>query len=986
MFEASSPAQPTTEQLDRWLAEAIGLHSKWEFAQARSLYETILREQPGHPDANHNLGVLLAVQLLQPKEALPYFEAALNTAPRQAQFWFSYVDALIKAESFDMAEQVLPMARMYGLDEARHERLLQDLQQARAASLAIFPAQAAAVPAHSSAPQRTGARKAVSVARRQADPPPRELQPVIDMFNSRDYAAGLKAAKRLSHRFPTSGSVWKLVGALEQQMGHTNEALGAKRRAADLLPQDAEAHCNLGNTLVAQGLLEEACESFARALELDDGYAEAHFNYANALAEMGHVPQAEAQYRRACELGPAWADAHSNLGFLLRQQGRLQEAAESYERALGAAPGDPVVLQNLGIVKSAQGLVDEALYCFKAAVAASPASADLQGAYGEMLHVMGRLSAAESAFRRALQLQPDHPVALRRLGHLLHHQGRLKEAETCLRRCHALNPDDMVILFEVGSNLSDQKRWDEALQVFRDVIARKPDFAEAHINLSKALYEKGDLANAAMEVEASLRTLPNVAQLHSNLGVINTMQGRVDVAICSFRRALEIDPDFDFARSCMLYALSHSTEVKQDELTREHLLFGDRIVQRVGNRLRRQHSNDPSPERTLRIGFVSADFRQHAMAKFFIPFIEAFSKRPEFVCYAYYNHAARDVDTEAIERHFAVWRPVVGLSDERLAAQIEEDSIDILIDLSGHTAGNRLAMFGSKPAPLQVTWGGYPGTTGVRAIDYRLLEHGYMDPTTFAAQFVEHMAELPAVSAFHGLESMPDVNDAPVLKDGYLTFGSFNRLSKINREVIAAWCRVLRALPDSRLLMAGMTGTGAPPQVLDWFVQEGIDVARLTFHPRTNFYTYLNLHREVDVCLDTFPYTGGTTTNHALWMGVPTLTVAGDTYPSRQSAMFLRRVGLERGFVADSVDGLLAQSLYWAQHAHQLQAIRSRLRVHLLRTHEMHLDVVVAGVSQALRVMWGRWCAGEPPRSLRVEYEDIGIGRLPSLIQEEMHS
>ena len=974
------PAPASKAPLDRWLADAMQCHARWQFDEARSLYEAVLQEEPGHPDANHNLGVLLAVQLLRPKEALPYFEAALSTASKQPQFWYSYIDALTKAESFDMAQQVLPLAQIYGLDDARYEQLARDLAQARSGEQVVSPVVASPV---AGVPVRLGVRKAPTALHRQSDPPSRELQPVIDLFNRKDYAAGVKLAKRLSHRFPASGAVWKLLGAMEQQLGRLPEALVAKRRAAQLLPGDAEAHCNLANTLVAHGLFDEARASFEQSLQLDDGYAEAHFNFANALVEMHQWPEAEAEYRRACELAPGWADAHSNLGFLLKKQERLAESAESYLQALAAAPGDPVVLQNLGIVRSAQGLTVEALQCFKAAVTSSPASADLQGAYGEILHAMGWLSAAETAFRRALQLQADHPTALRRLGHLLQHQGRLKEAETCLRRCHALQPDDVVILFEVGTNLSEQKRWDEALQVFREAIALKPDFAEAHINLSKALYERGDLTSAAREVQASLSVLPDVAQLHSNLGVINTMQGRVDEALGNFRRALELNPDFDFARSCMLYALSHSTDVDLEALTREHLLFGERISQRVGNRVCTAHSNDRNPERALRIGFVSADFRQHAVAKFFIPFMEAFGKRPEFICHAYYNHAARDMDTEAIERHFAVWHPVVGLSDESLVAQIQEDAIDILIDLSGHTAGNRLAMFGHKPAPVQVTWGGYPGTTGVRSIDYRLVEHAYMDPETFRRQFVEHMAELPAVSAFHGLEAMPDVNDAPVLRNGYLTFGSFNRLSKINREVIAAWCRVLRAQPESKLLMAGMTGAGCPPQMLEWFVQEGIGADRLSFHPRTSFYNYLNLHREVDICLDTFPYTGGTTTNHALWMGVPTLTVAGDTYPSRQSAMFLRRVGLECGVVSTSVDGMLEQSQQWAQHADQLQEIRSRLRGYLLQTHATHLDVVVAGLSQALRVMWRRWCAGQATERLRVEYEDIGIERLPPLMEKQ---
>lgn len=978
MHEAnSSPVLSASARQEKWLADAMQCHAQWRFEEAQALYEMILREQPDHPDANHNLGVLLAVQLLQPVASLPYFEAALNADPRRAQYWFSYLDALIKAESFDMAEQVLPLAQAQGLDDAKCQQLAKDLALAR--SQAGRSSTSSAVGSEvQQQPSRASAGPRV-----QADPAARELQAAIVLFNQKAYSKGLALAKRLSQRFPSSGATWKLLGAIQQQLGNTHEALKSKRKAAQLLPFDPEAHCNLANTLASQGLQEEALASFERALELDDGYALAHFNYANVLAEIGRSDQAEAEYRCASELAPGWADVHSNLGYLLKKQGRLAEAAESYEKALLAAPGDPVILQNLGIVRSTQGQAEEALQCFKAAVTASPASADLQGAYGETLHAMGRLSAAETAFRRALQLQPDHPTALRRLGHLLQHQGRLKEAETCLRRCMALQPDDVVILFELGTNFAAQKRWEDALNVFRDAIARKPDFAEAHINLSQALFEKGDYERAAEEVKASLQVLPEVASLHSNLGVIHTMQGKVDEALGDFRRALELKPDFDFARSCMLYALSHSTDVGHEELTHEHLLFGDRIEQRVGHLMRTSHANDRDPERPLRIGFVSADFRQHAVAKFFIPFIEAFAKRPEFTCYAYYNHAARDIDTEAIERHFAVWRPVVGLSDERLAAQIEEDAIDILIDLSGHTAGNRLAMFGRKPAPIQVTWGGYPGTTGVRAMDYRLVEHGYMAPEVFQRQFVEKMVELPAVSAFHGLESMPDVNDAPVLINGFLTFGSFNRLSKINREVIAAWCRVLRALPASRLLMAGMPGAGAPAQVLEWFEQEGITADRLLFRPRTDFYNYLRLHREVDICLDTFPYTGGTTTNHALWMGVPTLTVAGDTYPSRQSAMFLRRVGLERGFVIDSVDDMVEQSLYWARHAERLQQVRGRLRGHLLHIHSAQLDVVAAGLAQALRVMWRRWCAGDTTQNLRVDYEDIGIQRLPALMEED---
>ena len=968
--------------LDRALAQAMAHHEAWEFDEAEDGYREVLRASPRHADANHNLGVLKAVQLLQPLDALPFLEAALDAEPQRAQFWLSYVDALTKSGLFDAAQQALTLARLQGLEESTINRLSEDLSASQL-PVPVVKGVHWSAPAAKHAPAT--ARPAPSAPKKGVvGPSAKEAQDVVALFNRGEHARGERLALALAKRYPAAGTVWKILGALQQQLGKHDEALQAKRKAAELLPDDAEAHCNLGNTLVSAGLAAEAIGCFERAVALRSGYAQAHFNHGNALLALSLFGQAEAQFRLAREISPGWADAHSNLGFSLKEQHRLAEAAESYSHALAVAPGDPTTLTNLGLIQDAMGLGEEALRCFQQALSKRPDDSGAHGAYGAALHKLGKLSLAENAYRKALRLEPDSLPAFKRLGLLLQQQGRLKEAETCLRRCLIAQPELASAHFDLGTNLIEQKKWDEAEAMLQAALVLKPDYVEAHINLSKVLYERGDFDRAIATVKESLEILPNVPSLHTNLGVSYTMQGFVDEAIACYRRALAIDPDFNYARSCMLYALSHSTKVDVDTLTREHHAFGERALASVAGKIHTEHANDIDPDRPLRVAFVSADLREHAVAKFFTPFIEGFAKRKEFTRYAYYNHAARDRATQAIQQHFDVWRPVVGLSDERLAAQIREDGIDILIDMSGHTAGNRLVMFARHPAPVQATWGGYPGTTGLAAMDYRFVEHFFLESDGFERQFVEKFLQLPAVSPFHGMEAMPDVGEAPCAANGFLTFGSFNRLSKINRDVVAAWCQVLRALPDARLVMAAMPTVGAPPQLREWFDAEGIAAHRVSYHARTHFYDYLRLHAQVDLCLDTFPYTGGTTTNHALWMGVPTLTIAGDIYASRQSAVFLYRVGLHRSCVAKSVGEMVEQAQEWAARPDGLRRVRAGLRPHLQQMHATQLDVVVAGVSRALRRIWQRWCAGQAPEGMVVQYEEIGMKRQPPLEQENL--
>lgn len=933
------------QALEDQLSRAIELQQQWHFEEARLQYEEILRHDPEDADASHNLGVLFAVHLLRPHDALPYFEAALSVDPTRLQFWYSYLDALLKAGVPDMAEHVLSLAASYGLRELQVSSLRRDIYLARASVdelVSAILADTSPLPAPVLPPKQS--------VHLYEDPPARDLQRLLGLFNQKKYEQAIQMAHDLVLRFPTAAVVWTLLGECEQRQGRPEHALQARQEAAALRSDDADAQMALAEALLALEYKEQAREVLQRILVME----------------------------------PEHAQANGKMGLLFKQEGQLDAAVLSYARALCKAPQDPVLLEKFGSLQSALGNEDAALICFKACVQASPDSADLLDVYGQTLCKHGRLSAAEDAFRRALQLHPGHTSALRNLCHLLEQHGRFQEAEAGLLRCAEIDNENPESLYEIGRNLVHQKRDKEALDWLRRAIKAKPDFVAAHVMLSAALGASDKPSEALEEIRDSLRILPNIPHLHTNLGIINMQLSRTDEAIRCFRAALALDRNFVHARSSMLFALSHSTEVDVKTLTREHRLFGKLMEKSVQGQVFQTYTNDRDPDRPLRVGFVSADFRNHAVAKFVIPFFEGLAQCPGVVSYAYVNHGARDQSTLAIQRNMNVWHSVVQWSNEQLAEQIRKDEIDILIDMSGHTAGNRLGVFARHPAPLQVTWGGYPGTTGLKAMDYRFVEHFFLESEGFKSQFTEKFVQLPAVSTFNGLEALVDVSEAPCLVNGFLTLGSFNRLNKISRDVVVAWCRVLKALPDARLLMAAMPANGVPAEVLGWFEREGINMERITFQPRTDFVGYLEMHAQVDLCLDTFPYTGGTTTNHALWMGVPTLTIAGDTYQSRQSAVFLRRVGLERLCVSDSVAGLVEQARIWAAQPQMLNRVRQDLQKHLSQTHAAQRDTVVQGVTYALRHMWQLWCAGQAPQDFRVEYEDIGMVRQSLQLEEVM--
>ncbi|MDO8206582.1 MAG: tetratricopeptide repeat protein [Gallionella sp.] len=574
----------------------------------------------------------------------------------------------------------------------------------------------------------------------------------------------------------------------------------------------------------------------------------------------------------------------------------------------------------------------------------------------------GQHAEAERQTRLLLTRHPASGNAWKVLGVFLHRQG--KEAIAALRKAVECLPDDAEAHNNLASALGDIGRFTESAESCRRALEIKPDSAEAHHNLGTAMLRSEQFDDAVSSCRKALEIKPDYIKAHINLSTALFSLGKLEESELSYRHALQIEPDNAVYQSDFLYVCSNNAKYDAATLFAEHIQFGEQFETPLRANWP-MHTNSRNPERCLQVGIVSGDLYTHAVASFIEPVLSHLAGVEQLSLHAYYNHTIEDAVTQRLQRCFAHWHPIAGLSDIALAEKIQFDGIDILIDLSGHTARNRLLTFARKPAPVQASWMGYPGTTGLSAIDYYLADRFFLPPGEFDSQFTEKIVHLPAIAPFLPSEHAPAVNTLPALSNSYVTFGSFNRLSKINQPVIALWSQLLRALPDSRMVLGGMPEEGKYDTLIKWFAQEGIARERLVFHTRIGMDRYMALHHQVDICLDTFPYNGGTTTLHAQWMGVPTLTLTGCTVAGRPGACILGHVGRD-DFIAHDAADFVQKGLSWAENLAALSDIRAGLRERFANSAMGQPAVVAAGVERGLRIMWQRWCDKLPAESFEV--------------------
>ncbi len=647
------------------------------------------------------------------------------------------------------------------------------------------------------------------------------------------------------------------------------------------------------------------------------------------LLQQGRHGEVEALAATLAARFPGAAQVPHVLGAsrLLRQNDA--GAHEALLRASRLAPGNAQILDLLGVSLFRLGRYEEARLAFEGSLARDPRSYEtLVNASANALDA-GDADGARGYAERAQALRPAGVEAVFAHANALAGAGQAAKAIELYRRAITLDPRSARLFLNLGCALISAGRRREAAQVLRRALELEPDQPLAHLNLGRALHDLGETA---------------AAQRH-------------------FRAASDLDPKLAEAHSAYLFSLAHDEHVSPRQSFDEHVRIGD-LVEAPFRQLQRAHDNDRDPERDLRIGFLSGDLMDHPVANLIEPIWRAM-KGGRCRIHAYSNRSSADAVARRLRELADEWVEVERMSDEALCERIRADRIDILVDLSGHSARHRLTVFARKPAPVQVSWIGYPGTTGMAAIDYRFAR-GLRAEDRLDELTREKIVGFRHRGGFQPAPDAPEVNRLPALASGRVTFASFSRPSKLGDGVLALWSRVLQAVPGSTLLVAAAGDSALQERLSAAFGAQGIGPERLAFRPRLPLPEYLALHHEVDVVLDTFPYSGGTTGYHALWMGVPLLTLAGGTMRQNQSARILDAMGLS-DWIVDSADAYVARARAAADDLPALDRLRSGLRERMQRHLEDTLEASRPQLEEAFRTIWKRWCAGLEPAAFTVD-------------------
>jgi predicted O-linked N-acetylglucosamine transferase (SPINDLY family) len=572
---------------------------------------------------------------------------------------------------------------------------------------------------------------------------------------------------------------------------------------------------------------------------------------------------------------------------------------------------------------------------------------------GNAFRAQGQTDQAIAHYERALSLHPDFAEAHNNLGLALAARGRIDQAIAHYERALSLHPDYAKAHNNLGLALAARGRIDQAIAHYERALSLNPDDALAHNNLGNALRARGQTDQAIAHYERALSLNPDDALAHHNLGSVLMLQGRIDLAFPHYERALSLWPDNVAAYHSLLLILNYATDKDPAAVYAAHLDFARRWEAPLAEFIQ-PPANDLSRERRLRIGYVSCDFRQHSVGYFIEPVL-AHHDHDRFEIFCYSNHLQEDEITERLKSHVDHWRRLVGLSDEQVANQIRADQIDILVDLNGHIGSNRLLVFARKPAPIQVTWLGYPNTTGLSAMDYRLTDR-FADPPGMTEHLhSEKLIRLPeCFSCYQPPRDAPEVSRLPAREKGYVTFGSFNNMAKITPEVIAVWVRILQSIPGSRLTLKNpaLGGNAMQQTVRKTFTESGITPERLELlghdpSPRA----HLERYRSIDIGLDPFPYNGATTTCEALWMGVPVVTLAGQTHAGRVGVSQLSNLGLTE-FIGNTTEEYVAIAVRLARDLDRLSPLRAELRSRMAASPLMEAQRFTKNLERAYREMW----------------------------------
>ncbi|MBS4095597.1 MAG: tetratricopeptide repeat protein [Sulfuricella sp.] len=675
------------------------------------------------------------------------------------------------------------------------------------------------------------------------------------------------------------------------QAGQLAQAEALYRQILQAQPEHADALHLLGVLAHQVGQQEVAVELIGKAIGIFPRSPEYHTNLGEALRAQGQLDQAIASYRRAIQVEPRFATAWNNLGIVLQQQGKNGEAISAYRRAITLKPDFFQALNNLAIALKGSCQTAEAVALYRQALALRDDSPETHNNLGVALREQGEVAEAVAHFQRALALRPDFADAREGLGSCRREQGMLEEAVAAYQDALRINPHLANAWNNLGVTLKALGRPAEAIAALQNALAVAPQLADTYNNLGITLKEQGRLEEATRYLQEAIALKPGYAEACNNLGLVYEIQGLGEEAVAAYRKTLVIDPTLSRTHSNVLFALNYLPRIGVQEIFDEHLRWAETYANPLMPPARPLLHDEGNNSR-LRIGYVSPDFRQHPVSSFFEGVLEQHDAS-HFETFCYSDVTAPDATTARLRALAHHWRDCSGLSDAVLAEQIRHDSIDILVDLAGHTDRNRLLAFARRPAPLQASWIGYFNTTGMAAMDY-FISDVYSSPPDLPQCFIEQLVRLPHTRfCYRPPDYAPPMAELPAQRNGTITFGCFNNLAKLNHEVVALWAEILAAVPDSRLLLKALAlnDAGVGERYREQFSRHGIAPERIELAGYSPHAAMLAQYGEVDIALDPFPFTGGMTTCEALWMGVPVVTLSGETLVSRQSASMLANLG-----------------------------------------------------------------------------------------------
>ncbi|MBS4096880.1 MAG: tetratricopeptide repeat protein [Sulfuricella sp.] len=824
-------------------------------------------------------------------------------------------------------------------------------------------------------------------------PVPASDEQIEVLINSREMAAAHAAVKARLALGSDDADAHFYKGACAMVARHFSAAAQAFATAARLQPDEPRFLVARAAACLASGKARQALIYVNRALVKAPDDLAALVNKVQALNSLQKFSSALPVAERLFELAPELVDASQLRAEVLRHSGRMREAAGWFQKALKLDPDNLLVQVDFSVCRAHLGDWQGALLTINGMIDSLPEDPDQLCRLGIRAQEGGSPHLALQFFKRSYSLFPEHITTCVNLGITVQGFGnpgeslfylnrateidkkceaawffsgaayatlRLPEkAAECFQRCLDSAPKHAEAMAHLAGLKKEKGQMEEAKELLRNAIKANPKWLQPYLNLYQFLKETDEFEEAEVLLDKAERIAHKEEGLQFARADLHLKRGDIPGANAIYRKILEGQPQSPDAMSGLLFCSNYDPELTPEQVAEAYKSWDQRFAKWRAPAPDFRYANDPDPNRKLRVGYISGDFRQHSVAFFSEPIL-AHHDHEHFDIFCYANQRGGDSITQRMMPMADHWRWTMDLSDDALMEMIRMDEIDILIDLSNHTAGHRLYLLARKPAPIQMTWIGMPTTTGLSAIDYRITDEG-MDPEGMTEHLhSEKLLRLisgwcyKAPKEAEGLE----VAETPALKKGHLTFASLNAFGKINPNVVKLWGRMLQEMPEAELYVA--TGGKADDEKLNEVVRRnceacGVPLERLHLMGRKPFDEYFRFHAEVDIVLDPFPYNGGTVTAHALWMGVPVLSLAGPKPIHRMGVSMLTSVGLTE-FIAQTTDEYLAIAKRFADDIPRLAEIRRKVRPAMQASPLMDGELVTRDLERALRRVWGEWC------------------------------